>query len=286
MLKSHGLYDEVEHLLDNVGWSDLLQMNEPSYPQLVLEFLSTVQHHSIEGFTFRIANINHKVSNEKMADMFGWGNAIATVPVLFAIPFWRELTQRPDILYLASKATSSQIVRPAYRYVHKVLNHTIHGRGESLGGVSKEVLKILYAMHHGIKMDFTSLLAKRFADITKQTEGSIVIGGFITRIAEKIGAFDWKKTNLVAVEGGKLVDENTCLQMGLLKRVNGTVHLSTIAPHTNGAGTSHTNSEPLEQLGDSSTLSDIAMLKEQMSDLHFKLDAYFSFVGFTPPPQH
>lgn len=135
-------------------------------------------------------------------------------------------------------------------------------------------------------MDFTSLLAKRFADITKQTEGSIVIGGFITRIAEKIGAFDWKKTNLVAVEGGKLVDENTCLQMGLLKRVNGTVHLSTIAPHTNGAGTSHTNSEPLEQLGDSSTLSDIAMLKEQMSDLHFKLDAYFSFVGFTPPPRH
>lgn len=220
LLRSHDLFDEVKRLLENVGWSDLLRMKEPSYSKLTMEFLSSFKYHESKGFSFRIANFSHKVSNAQVANMFGWIEDTSRVPVNFEKRFWQLLTQKPHVSYLACKATSSQIVSPAYRYMHKVLNHTIYGRGESLGGVSKEVLAILYGMHYGIKLDFSTLLAKRFTDVAKRVDGSIVIGGFITRIAERIGAFDRRKTNLVAVEGCAFVDESTCINMGLLERVS------------------------------------------------------------------
>lgn len=90
------------------------------------------------------------------------------------------------------------------------------------------------------------------------------------------------------------MDEATCLNMGLLKRVRGEVRVKlhalgsivdpihTSEPHTNKARTFQTiPSVPLDQPGCYSTVSDIAMLMEQMSDLHFKLDAYFAHMGFT-----
>ncbi|KAK1352346.1 hypothetical protein POM88_053285 [Heracleum sosnowskyi] len=164
------------------------------------------------------------------ANMFGWSEDTFRV-LVNSTPFWQFLTQRQGVQYLASKATSSQIVNPVYRYIHKVLNHTIYGRGDGLGGVLKEVFKILYGMHHGIKLDYTSILAKRFTDVVNRADGSIVIGGFITRIAEKIGAFDRKKTNLVAVEAVRLKSHAP---------VSIVDPPPSFEPHTDEAGTSQT----------------------------------------------
>lgn len=275
-----------------MGWYDLLHMKELCYPQLTLEFLSSFHYSESTGhWTFRIANIGHKLSDEQVSDMFGWSQDIDCVPNCFESKFLRELTQHPKISYAAKLATSSQTVKHSDCYIHKVLNHTLYGRGDSVGGVSREVLKVIYGMHHNIKLDFTSILAKRLTDIVKWTHGSIVIGGFITRIAEKLGAFDSQKTKLVAVEGRTLVDEITCLNMGLIERVKGEVQLKPhlqdqieVPPLTNEAGTSAaTMLVPWDGSGDAFTSTPLEWIERQLRDLHFKVDAYFSHVGFTPP---
>lgn len=220
-----------------------------------------------------------------------------------AINFWGQVTNT-RILYKSQCALASHIVSPAYRYIHRVLSHTLFGRKGSIGGVSKEQLQVLYCMHHGIKMDFTSILIKRFVSLASRAEGKIVIGGFITRIAEALGVFDQKKTNFSIVKGGSLVDQLSCLHMNLIEKVNGGIQVKpfgevarALPVHDEQPLLDHAPSTtPVVSSSDSTMLQQLSkqvgrmeqrmdMMETRTANLHFKMDAYFAYLGFTPPPR-
>ncbi|KAK4430704.1 hypothetical protein Salat_0832100 [Sesamum alatum] len=49
--------------------------------------------------------------------------------------FWYDLTRQAS--YDATRSKSSAIINPCYRYLHRVLAHTLFGRGDSEGVVPK-----------------------------------------------------------------------------------------------------------------------------------------------------
>ena len=62
-------------------------------------------------------------------------------------------------------------------------------------------MALLYHVCARQLVDWTNLLISRFLYQAKRATGYIVLGGFVTRIAERLGVFNRTTTNLPIVEG-------------------------------------------------------------------------------------
>ena len=77
----------------------------------------------------------------------------------------------------------------------------MYGRSKSNGRIQRGELELLYYFDAEVRVDWTSLLINRFLYQAKRTTGALVIGGFITRIAERLGVFDRYMTSLKIADG-------------------------------------------------------------------------------------
>ena len=216
-----GIIPELKHKLAKVGWSDLLKMDDPSYATLTREFLSSFMVTEDGLLSFRIANQNHQITKDTLASMFGW-KLIDTQPLPsdFATPFWLRITGLPATeRYVAQNSATSKITSYCYRYFLRLLSYTIYGRAESNNRIQAGELALLYYFDAEIPVDWTTLLIARFLYQAKRPKGALVIGGFITRIATKLGVFDCKMTNLkVADEWASTLDVEYVIGMHMLHR--------------------------------------------------------------------
>lgn len=64
------------------------------------------------------------------------------------------------------------------------MTYTIYGPVESNNKVQKGELVLMYYLDAGIPVDWTSLLTKRFIYLATKSSGAIVMGGYVSRIAE------------------------------------------------------------------------------------------------------
>ncbi|KAK1378574.1 hypothetical protein POM88_025318 [Heracleum sosnowskyi] len=64
--------DDFLEGLEDMGWSGLINMDEPSYAPLTYEFLSSFNVTDHNTLSFRIANVSHEITKAELADMFGW----------------------------------------------------------------------------------------------------------------------------------------------------------------------------------------------------------------------
>ncbi|KAJ1406078.1 hypothetical protein SESBI_25333 [Sesbania bispinosa] len=157
-LATLGLLDEVKWLIDRVGWNQFLTIKSPSYEKLSLEFLSSVEAKVLYG------------GERKVPNDFNEGE------------FWYALIG--SSFYTPSAAKASRIHNPCFKYIHRVMAHSMFGRGESLGNVKQTELFLLWAMVNALLVDTGSHLARQFSKMGKAVTGDIVIGGFITPIAQ------------------------------------------------------------------------------------------------------
>lgn len=88
-----------------------------------------------------------------------------------------------------------------YRYFARLLTFTIYGRSERNNKVQTGELALLYHFDEGLPVDWTNFLINRFLYQANRKKGAIVVGGFITRIAEKLGVFDCNRTKLKEADG-------------------------------------------------------------------------------------
>ncbi|KAK1365126.1 hypothetical protein POM88_040687 [Heracleum sosnowskyi] len=195
--------DDFLEGLEDMGWSGLINMDEPSYAPLTYEFLSSFNVTDHNTLSFRIANVSHEITKAELADMFGWKLIEQQpLPENYATPFWLKLTRLPnDESYMTQRALSSEILCFSCRYFARLMSFTMYGRGESNNKVQTGELALLYHFDEGLPVDWTNLLICRFLYQAKRTKGAIVMGGFITRIAEKLGVFDRNRTNLKVADG-------------------------------------------------------------------------------------
>ena len=96
LLADLDIEEDLHYRLAQVVWSDLIDMNEPSYATLTYEFLSSFTITSEGLLSFRIANQYHQIMKEKLAIMFNW-KLVEQQQLLekFATPFWLKITCLP-----------------------------------------------------------------------------------------------------------------------------------------------------------------------------------------------
>ncbi|KAK1366339.1 hypothetical protein POM88_041900 [Heracleum sosnowskyi] len=189
-------HEEFAHKLVQIGWHDLLNMDEPAFSNLTYEFPSslTVMHDTT--LSFRIANVQHEVTKSSLAKMFDWQLIEQQAPPKnYATPFWLKITGLPSTeTYVPQLANSSEIMR--------------------------------------IPVDWTTLLINRLMYQANKADGAIVIGGFITRISEELGVFDRDTTSLKRVEGwASKLDKEYLIGMHLLRRDNHSRQRLLLVPH-------------------------------------------------------
>ena len=211
---------ELTYKLAKVGWRGLLLMDEPSYSTLTYEFLSSFTVTTEGLLSFRIANTNHQITKAQLANMFDWELVEPQkLPADYATPFWLKITGLPSTTrYIAHDAYASDIISHCYRYFARLVSYTIYGRPESNNKIRSGELALLYYFDAKIPVDWTSLLIERLLYQAKKTTGALVIGGFVTRIAEKLGVFDRGTTSLKVVEGwSPRIDTEYVVCMKMLK---------------------------------------------------------------------
>ena len=128
-----GINDELIKALQDIGWGDLMSMDDPSYAKLTYEFLSSFTVITDDTLSFRIANVQHEITKSALADMFGWQLVESQqLPEGYATPFWHALTSLPkSASYKSQSASASEIVSCLYRYFARLMSYTIYGRAES-----------------------------------------------------------------------------------------------------------------------------------------------------------
>ncbi|KAJ1394281.1 hypothetical protein SESBI_34384 [Sesbania bispinosa] len=189
-LEFFGFLDDVHYMLDNVGMRHFVAMKHPGYERITLEFLSYVSANIIRGkgdeyvkIKFRLNNEDHILTLETFNDIFGLpkGGELKPIRDFSAHSFWYDITRQLD--YDASNAKASSIQNPCFRYVHRIIAHTIFGRGDSASTVRRPELFIFWSMLNGCNVDIGSYLARHFEKVGKAGAGELVLGGLITPIA-------------------------------------------------------------------------------------------------------
>ena len=97
--------------------------------------------------------------------------------------FWHEITQSEDF-YHSSRSKSSHIVSPVLRYVHRYITYSLSGRGDSNGNVTKTDLLFLWCMTKRVRLNSGYWLAKHIQKVALSKTGRIVVGPFVTMLAE------------------------------------------------------------------------------------------------------
>lgn len=205
-----GIFDEVKDILDKCGWPSWMHMDEPTCSDLVYEFFVTVdfKYKLFEGnktdyrLIFRMMGKWFDVRLEEICDWFGWEYNVGArkPPVRFAAPFWQELSSGP--CWTASRAKSTHIKMPKFSYIHRVMSHSLFGNAGSNSAVSVQELSILYWMHEKQQIDWGYFFFKRLVELSRRKEkGSFIIGGFLTRIAIRLGILDRDRSPISWMEG-------------------------------------------------------------------------------------
>ena len=159
-----GILEELQNLINGIGWMRVADITEPAYREPTVEFLSSVQlihptddepHYSVK---YRLLNQEHQLSlaafnvalgfeTEETVHSDEYRTALRDVPEDFHDgAFWHQITGGRR--YEPKVAKSSAILDPALRILHRWLAMSIYGRKDSTGNVSRHHLFILWAAHH------------------------------------------------------------------------------------------------------------------------------------------
>lgn len=82
---------------------------------------------------------------------------------------------------------SENIHNPAICYFHKILAHTLFGKEENITSVSRDELFIMYYASQGRPVNVVTFMLENLDIISRETQGTIFIGGLVTMIADAIG---------------------------------------------------------------------------------------------------
>lgn len=224
--KTLGLKRDLLFMFGNVGWTQFAQTRESTYRRLTLEFLSSVSVKATREtperdsgtITFRLGNENHSITLTRLNSIFGFPDAGTRNPPesYNRDSFWYAITD--EWLYEPKKAKASSIRNPCLRYAHKVMAHTIFGRGDT-GGVRSDELALLWCMvrQHRMNMNSGLLLAKQLEHVAKASSGAIVVGGLISAIARHFGVSFGDDEIL----GNERIDMGYLRNVGIIHIVNG-----------------------------------------------------------------
>ena len=176
--KAIGIDDCLQGLASKYGWSKVLNLKVEVYPELVIEFLSSIEVVSETGdISFYLDGVERTMTSTEVNELFGWPCDGTIGPTefesfdgdknghqFFSKAFWKEVTGRDDWRVGLSKAFS--FVNPAIRLWHRIMTQVLYAR-KDLGNLTTKDFKMLWWFVHGDKdkmgqLDFGKFLIDAF----------------------------------------------------------------------------------------------------------------------------
>ncbi|XP_021650013.2 uncharacterized protein LOC110642325 isoform X1 [Hevea brasiliensis] len=225
-LEQLGLSEEVGRFVERIGWTQFVSLKHHTYPELTLEFLSSfscvLQPNNVQDvgiIKFRLVGVDYQLNMSEFNGIFGFANdGVRHIPKDFDMEFaWSMLTNTAN--YNASASKSTKLTNPAFRYLHRFMSHSIFGRGESTGVVSRNELFFLWAMETGQRVNTGYWLSNQFSHVARGN-GKIVVGGLITAISVHFG-FVGKAHRLMHLIGDDRIDLELLHMMKMCVREGG-----------------------------------------------------------------
>jgi len=229
-LRTLGLFDSVNWMFNQIGWGHFLTLRHPTYERITLEFLSSLTYtyahrvrHGFGGTSFRLFGQDFLLNHNEIGNLLQFQTSLQSVDGVpsqgpwtteFGL-FWKKLTGTLATSTDGNK--SSRIHNPAIRYFHRVLAHTIFGRGESTGVVNLRELFIIHCVFAHKQVNSAAFMLAHMFRMATSGSGHIAFGGLITSIAYALG-FREHILQLAPMQGNMLIDLSSCLSQKLVKR--------------------------------------------------------------------
>ena len=230
-----GILEELDELINGVGWMGVAQIAHHTYREPSIEFLATLRvippaatrpHHQISyqlggrQFQLSLAEFNIALGFETAESINSQEYTLAlrvTDPPGFSpTRAWLQFTGQDDYIPKMSKASSLR--DPIMRIFHKWITSCIFARHESTGNVSIHHLFILWAAYYRRHVDAGLLFAQSCVELARRKSSPnkrafIAIGSFITELCYFHDVFDPRATRVARLE---LIDASTLQNMGML----------------------------------------------------------------------
>jgi len=227
VLEALGLNDDFNWMLEQVGWTHFFNLRYPTYVDLTLEFLSSIECNILQGegctegqITFRLLNIDHSFDLAQFNAIFGLpaGGYRKPPPEFHDSYFW-SLISYDSPNFKSSNIKASFMPNPYFRYLHRIMANTLFGRGDSDGNVRIDELAFMWAIFNNVKMDTGSFLVRHLLKVGRAQSGSIVVGGLITAIAEFL---EYDLAGREMIKGNNCIDLELCLAIKMIVKEDGT----------------------------------------------------------------
>ncbi|WCJ37847.1 hypothetical protein M5689_018946 [Euphorbia peplus] len=227
--------------MENGGLARLVEIEEPAYRELTLEFLATFSHNkkvvdpNEEGkYSFRLMGHFQTPSLNNLNQLLGfiddedinseeYKSQFTEVPKDFDMhEFGHGITGEDN--YDGSSSKSSAIADYSLRYMHKIITNTLFARTNQ-ATVPQADLTALWSMTTGRKMNLGYWFGEYMTAFKDKHMIGIFCGSLITRIAEAIGLFRPTEHKLTLENYPEKLDLPALQYMQICKKTGGKWYL-------------------------------------------------------------
>ncbi|KAL2899947.1 Very-long-chain 3-oxoacyl-CoA reductase [Bienertia sinuspersici] len=223
-LQSLHIEDDVNWLMNSIGWGNFIKKKTPTYKRATLEFLSSLKANVSFGegceqglITFRLYNQDHSWTLAQLNEVLGLptGGPRHTPKQWDANDTWNAIAG--GISWHKDGVKGNYIRHPSIHYIQRLLACIVLGCRDG-GNTRKDELYFIHHMLHARAIHTGAFLIKQMETLANRsdTRGAIVQGGYVTLIALSLGY----RERLLA--GGNVLGTNvlnlaSCTSMGLIK---------------------------------------------------------------------
>jgi hypothetical protein len=238
-LQQLGLLQGIEWMLRLADLTFLCTHNQPTYPSLTLEFLSSYAYNTPAGedefltgtATFRMFNTEYSLTQNQLSTMLQFSTEGQVYPRIPPDLNWNTVA----VFTLFKKISGldaynweelllSHIHNPTIRYFIRILQNTVFGRPNNNKVNAKELFFLHCVFEMDTKVNAASFLFHHIRTLCARGRQPFVIGGLITSIALGLNLGD-RLQNLQALPP-LFMDISYCRSIRLIKnRVGGRYYL-------------------------------------------------------------
>ncbi|KAI5403248.1 hypothetical protein KIW84_050721 [Lathyrus oleraceus] len=197
-LQQLGLLQGIEWMLRLADLTFLCTHNQPTYPSLTLEFLSSYAYNTPTGedefltgtATFRMFNTEYSLSQNQLSTMLQFpieGQVYPRIPpnlnwnTVAAFDLFRKISGVDANNW--EELLVSHIHNPTIRYFIRILQNTVFGRPNNSKVNAKELFFLECVFKPNAKVNAASFLFHHIRTLCARGRQPFVIGGLITTIA-------------------------------------------------------------------------------------------------------
>ena len=222
-----GIYEDIREAFAYIGASHLLSINDPHYPSLTAEFLTTlyinIDDPDAEGaIAFRLGNQGHALSLEEFNELLGFPNhAIGYQLADYRVPeVWSYLTGQARCPQHA--LPGKDIANPLFRIILRILGSTIWAKKELSRPTRRELAclrTMLFQAPSPMNLGYEWL--QHVVEYRGKSD-ELWVGGMVAWIARALDV----DLSLYTARQPQLINTNYLLQTSILKK-QGNVYRST-----------------------------------------------------------